>query len=46
VPAALIGWTDFILHTYRDTPEVVTIEKLKAAGDVVTEVTAQLASES
>jgi hypothetical protein len=45
VPAALIGWTEFILHTYRDTPDVVTVAKLKAAGDVVTEVTAQLASE-
>ena len=45
VPAALIGWTDFILHTYRDTPDVVTVAKLKAAGDVVTDVAAQLASE-
>src|SRR5438132_11142273 len=42
VPAALIGWTDFSLHTYRPPPHVLTVAKLKAAGAVRPHVAAQL----
>jgi hypothetical protein len=44
VPALFIGWSDFILHTYRDTPSVVEAGRLKKAGDVVTTVARQLAN--
>jgi hypothetical protein len=44
VPAVLISWSDFILHTYRDTPSVVEAVRLKKAGDVVTAVAKDLAA--
>jgi peptidase M28-like protein len=44
VPAVFIAWSDFILHTYRDTPSVVQAVRLKKAGDVVTAVAKELAA--
>jgi hypothetical protein len=44
VPAVFIGWSDFILHTYRDVPSVVETSRLQKAGDVVTAVTRGLAT--
>jgi hypothetical protein len=45
VPAVFIGRSDFILHIYGDTPDRVETSRLKKAGDVVTAVTRQLATE-
>jgi hypothetical protein len=44
VPAVFIGAADFILHVYADKPSVVEERRLKKAGDVVTEVTKELAT--
>ena len=44
VPAVFIGWSDFILHTYRDTPSVVQASRLQKAGDVVSTVAKELAT--
>ena len=44
VPAVFIGWSDFILHTYRDTPSVVQASRLQKAGDVVSAVAKELAT--
>jgi hypothetical protein len=44
VPAVFIGWSDYILHTYRDVPSVVTTGRLQKAGDVVTAVARALAT--
>jgi hypothetical protein len=45
VPAVFIGRSDFILHVYGDVPAIVEASRLKKAGDVVTAVTRQLATE-
>ena len=44
VPAVFIGWSDYILHTYRDVPSVVEARRLQKAGDVVTAVARALAT--
>jgi hypothetical protein len=44
VPAVLIGFAEYILHVYADTPSVVETDRLKKAGDVVTTVAKQLAT--
>jgi peptidase M28-like protein/PA domain-containing protein len=44
VPAVFIGWSDYILHTYRDVPSVVETNRLQKAGDVVTAVARALAA--
>ena len=44
IPAVFIGWSDYILHTYRDVPSVVTTSRLQKAGDVVTAVARALAT--
>jgi peptidase M28-like protein/PA domain-containing protein len=44
VPSVFIGWSDYILHTYRDVPNVVETSRLQKGGDVVTEVARELAS--
>jgi hypothetical protein len=45
VPSVFVGWSDYILHTYKDVPEVVCISHLQRAGDVVTTVTRELATD-
>ena len=44
VPVVFVGWTDYILHTYSDTSSMVTAERLKKAGNVVTQAARELAS--
>ncbi|MEX2047147.1 MAG: M28 family metallopeptidase, partial [Chloroflexota bacterium] len=36
VPAAIILWSDIILHTPLDTIEIIEVSRLQKAGDVVT----------
>jgi len=43
VPSTLIFWSDVILHTPKDTMNVIETRKLQMAGDVVTTVTLELA---
>lgn len=43
VPAALVLWSDYILHTTADTVAKVDVAHLQKAGDVVTEVALALA---
>lgn len=45
VPAVFMGWSDYILHVYGDTADKVEPARLKKAGDIVTAVTRQLATE-
>jgi hypothetical protein len=42
VPAAIILWSDIILHTPRDTIALIEAARLQKAGDVVTAVTFEL----
>ena len=42
VPSALILWSDYILHTPRDTIALIEVPRLQKAGDVVTAVTLEL----
>lgn len=42
VPAAIILWSDIILHTPRDTIALIEVSRLQKAGDVVTAVTIDL----
>jgi len=42
VPAAIILWSDIILHTPRDTIAIIEVSRLQKAGDVVTAVTLEL----
>ncbi len=42
VPAALILWSDYILHTTADTVAKVDVAHLQRAGDVVTQVALEL----
>ena len=42
VPSALILWSDYILHTPRDTIALIEVPRLQKAGDVVTTVTLEL----
>jgi len=44
VPAVFVGWSDYILHTYKDVPAVVDVAHLKKAGDVLTAVAKDLAT--
>ena len=44
VPAAFVGWSDYILHTYKDVPAVVDVSHLKRAGDVITTVAKDMAT--
>ena len=44
VPAVFVGWSDYILHTYKDVPAVVDVSHLKKAGDVVTAVSRDIAT--
>lgn len=44
VPAVFVGWSDYILHVYRDTPAMVEASRLQKAGDVVTMVVRDLAN--
>ena len=43
VPAALILWSDYVLHTTADTVSKVDVSHLQRAGDVVTAVALDLA---
>jgi hypothetical protein len=43
VPAAIILWSDIILHTPRDTIALIETPRLQKAGDVVTAVALDLA---
>ena len=43
VPATLILWSDYILHTTADTASSVDVAHLQRAGDVVTQVALELA---
>jgi hypothetical protein len=42
VPAAIILWSDIILHTPRDTIALIEVSRLQKAGDVVTAVALEL----
>ncbi len=42
VPSSLILWSDYILHTSRDTIAVIETPRLQKAGDVVTAVALEL----
>ncbi len=42
VPSSLILWSDYILHTPRDTIAVIETPRLQKAGDVVTAVALEL----
>lgn len=42
VPSSLILWSDYILHTPRDTIAVIETPRLQKAGDVVTTVALDL----
>ncbi|MGH2490012.1 MAG: M28 family metallopeptidase, partial [Candidatus Limnocylindria bacterium] len=42
VPAAIVLWSDIILHTPRDTIALIETARLQKAGDVVTAVTLEL----
>jgi Zn-dependent M28 family amino/carboxypeptidase len=42
VPSSLILWSDYILHTPRDTIALIETSRLQKAGDVVTTVTLEL----
>jgi hypothetical protein len=42
VPAAIILWSDIVLHTPRDTIAIIETSRLQKAGDVVTAVTLEL----
>ena len=42
VPSSLILWSDYILHTPRDTIAVIETPRLQKAGDVVTAVAMEL----
>jgi hypothetical protein len=43
VPATLILWSEYILHTTADTVDRVDVRHLQRAGDVVTQVALELA---
>ncbi|TMB62674.1 MAG: Zn-dependent exopeptidase M28 [Chloroflexi bacterium] len=43
VPAILVLWSDYILHTTKDTVEKVDLRHLQRAGDVVSAVALDLA---
>jgi hypothetical protein len=42
VPSSLILWSDYILHTPRDTIALIETSRLQKAGDVVTAVALEL----
>ena len=42
VPAAIILWSDIILHTPRDTIALIEVSRLQKAGEVVTAVALEL----
>ena len=42
VPAAIILWSDIVLHTPGDTTAIIETSRLQKAGDVVTAVTLEL----
>jgi Zn-dependent M28 family amino/carboxypeptidase len=42
VPSSLILWSDYILHTPRDTVALIETSRLQKAGDVVTAVALEL----
>jgi acetylornithine deacetylase/succinyl-diaminopimelate desuccinylase-like protein len=44
VPAVFVGWSDAVLHTYRDAPGLVQASTLVKAGEVITQVTSELAT--
>lgn len=43
VPSTLILWSDYILHTPKDTVALIDVKRLQQAGDVVTTVALELA---
>ncbi len=43
VPSTLVLWSDYILHTTKDTVDKVDVAHLQKAGDVVSQVALELA---